>query len=315
MNSSRSIWRRRIALGTVAVCALIAITSTAYLLNRDAKASLANPSTASPQSVAVNSGTARSAQTQSDNHTQPSSALTVDQPLPRQVKFFPKLAVDTPAVALYASLLRTPTTAEHSAAFNQFAKTLVQCWMARHYQRMANLVAPSKEPELHGAAQRIAQEERERNAAICTDIPDEAFDQSDAWIAELARQGDEHSMFTYATELFWIREPMRALRDPQKLIDYRATTRSYLNRLIDAGYPSALAMMGSMKLNPVWDEPQPGSAWAYMYAAALARGDNTLAAKLLMSIDRNVPAAEQAAAVEEARALLERCCGRHPTRT
>lgn len=232
------------------------------------------------------------------------------QAAPRGARQFPRLPVDTPAATLYARIAGVGPTLSNSGEVAKLAATLNSCWMASTYEKMAAGVAPESDGKRHGAAQALAKAERNGAQEFCADLPADAYDRADEWTAALAAKGDAQSMLNFATKPFWLRDPIRALQDPARLQQYRQSATDYLNTLIDQGYSEALVAMGSIKLNPTWGEPNAGEAWAYMRAAARARGDADLEARLIHSFDTRVPAEGREAAKSLSDLLIGRCCAR-----
>jgi hypothetical protein len=229
---------------------------------------------------------------------------------PKAVKAIPQPSLDTPAATLYARIAATGASPANAADVVKLARTADRCWFVMTYERIAEAIPASDDPQMHAAAQRIARAERDSARELCADLPPDAFDRVDRWIAELAAQGDPASMFAYGAQAFWVRDPINALRDPARLMEFRKNTLSYLDALITQGYPAALVAMASIKLNPAWGEPDQTAAWAYMYAAAKAQGDTAREANLLQSLNDRVAANEQAGAQALAKDLLRRCCER-----
>lgn len=214
------------------------------------------------------------------------------------------------AAGLYEAIAKSGPSLDNADDVSMFARIMEKCWAVDSYQRMAHLISPQADAKAHGAAQALAQAEREANAASCGGLPADAFSKADEWTAALAAMGVPRSMYDYVTRSFWVRDPMNSLKEPSRLIDYRKNSLGYLDNLIDDGYPEALVAMGSIKLNPTWGEPDRVAAWAYMRAAAKAMGNVEIEAKLLAGIDSRVPAEKREEAIAMSETLMRKCCAK-----
>lgn len=180
--------------------------------------------------------------------------------------------------------------------------------MVSFYERMAQWASPVSDPEGHAMAQRQARQERAEARPGCGELPKDVYERADEWTARLAAQGDPQSMMDYG-RAYWTRGLDHARTDPERLAEFRRTTQTYFNTLIDQGYVDALIGMASIRSNPTWGEPRPAEVWAYAYADAKAKGNVSSQANLLQSIDQRVPPESRQSARDMAQELLRRCCG------
>lgn len=224
-----------------------------------------------------------------------------------RAKLFPAVVPDAPAATLYERLVQSGTTMRQAADVARLNKALERCWSSSLHARIANSISAASSPEAHGQAQRLARQERLDANDVCADLSADAYTKADEWTAQLAAQGDPQSMFSYV-QAYWVRDALTATREPERLVDYRRNALAYLDALIDQGYSDALVLMGSIRLNPTWGDPQPAEAWAYMYASARARGDTALQAKLLQGMEQRVPRASRQRASEFSEQPFVRCC-------
>lgn len=234
--------------------------------------------------------------------------VPVAPPTAPRAKAFPAVVVDASAEILYNRLARSEVTLDQAGEVAKLHKALEPCWMASLYERMALLVPPDSDPKGHAMAQRLAREQRASARPGCGQLPVDVYTRADEWTARLAMQGDPQSMMDYGGA-YWTRGLEHARTDPERLAEYRRTTLTYLNALIDQGYVDALISMASIRSNPTWGEPQPAEVWAYVYADAKAKGNVSSQANLLQSIDQRVPPEGRQRARDMAQELLGRCCG------
>ena len=228
--------------------------------------------------------------------------------VPKRVKAFPSVVVDASAEVLYNRLAHVEITLDHAGEVAKLNRALEPCWTAYIYERMALLVPPDSDPKGHAMAQRLAREQRASVRPACGALPKDAYVKADEWTARLAAQGDPQSMKDYGVA-YWTRDLEHVMDDPERLAEFRRTTLTYLNALIDQGYADAMISMASIRQNSTWGEPRPAEVWAYIYADAKASGNVSSQANLLERMDQMVPPEGRQQARDMAQELLRRCCG------
>lgn len=145
----------------------------------------------------------------------------------------------------------------------------------------------------------------------CQGVTADAYAKADQWLEEVAALGDAEAKYLYASNrLFWLRNVAHLTRDPLRYAAYKEVAVRHLRELADSGNTAALVALGQAAANPYWQEPDPAQAWAYMFAAARARGDLASQAQLSRRLQA-MPDGTRSDATRLAEAIFDQCCVRH----
>lgn len=229
----------------------------------------------------------------------------------KPIKQFSSLQViktEKNAYDLYQRLRGKKLSLDDSAVLAEYAGAIETCWISHRYTRIARSVTSEIDPDLHGQANQIALEEKNKSSGICKNLPNDAFAKNDQWISELAEMGDHRAMYLFVHNTMWIRDTDILYQRAEEIVEYKKKIKSYLETLSNNPYPEALMSMGLMKANPLMGEVNQIEAWGYLYAAALARSDVPTQARLIENLNQKVGNENRDAAISFAKLTYQRCC-------
>jgi len=142
----------------------------------------------------------------------------------------------------------------------------------------------------------------------CTGAPSDASAKSDEWLTQAAELGDSAARYMYANleHLSWVGTPTEIYKNPERLIEYKPKSLSYLKALSMDGHVDSMMRLSNMYFGGVYGDDQALS-WAYANAAMRASGNHSAMVALNSQLAKLSPE-EQTRARQEADRIFSACC-------